>query len=321
MFKFLTFDFSDIVNIIVNKEKIVVGSSETGHVAETQFSTRLADHIRIGKAFVPTETRFAAARVSCVQLYDVPMSFAEMEELSTKCEKLEMELNGVTDNLVLMLPLNQQSGCYSTVPINRKHHLNTSRCIFSDYGPRRKPYEAVTMNLTEADHVTIKSLKEDVTSLVLDTNSSFTLMFYIKLDTENKVDARLGFIQSDGMITQTWVLLSTNGTLIFNSGETSSTEVDKAYNQTEVEWIHLAISCDSPSGRCHIFRNCSLIGELFGREWFVSSQLYVDGIPANNAVAATIELSCLQLYSRGLSHGEIISSKDRCTFRGGYRVY
>jgi len=49
--------------------------------------------------------------------------------------------------------------------------------------------------------------------------------------------------------------------------------------------------------------------------------LYLDGIPANNAVAATIELSCLQLYSRGLSHGEIISSKDRCTFRGGYRVY
>lgn len=110
-----------------------------------------------------------------------------------------------------------------------------------------------------------------------------------------EVDARLGFIQSDGMITQTWVLLSTNGTLIFNSGETSSTEVDKAYNQTEVEWIHLAISCDSPSGRCHIFRNCSLIGELFGREWFVSSQLYVGKFSTANAHPICYSVTRLQL--------------------------
>ena len=98
-----------------------------------------------------------------------------------------------------------------------------------------------------------------------------------------EVSARIGFAESDTATSDTWMLVSTSGSIQWKAGgvdmsDNEVTTIDNVYNQSEVGWVHLAVSCYRVSGRCYLYRNRTLVGESVedvGKDWFVSSSIFI----------------------------------------------
>lgn len=97
------------------------------------------------------------------------------------------------------------------------------------------------------------------------------------------ITARIGFLKADDSQSDTWLSLSTDGELAFEGGglitpDRQRFSISDAYNQTEVDWVHIAVSCNMLSARCYFYRNGSFIGESvedFDREWYIGRNLFV----------------------------------------------
>lgn len=95
--------------------------------------------------------------------------------------------------------------------------------------------------------------------------------------------AKIGFMQAEQAPSETWLTLSTSGNLTFKAGGIDTTDeqittVNDFYLQSDVEWIHLAVSCDRRSARCYFFRNASYVAESVENpenDWFVSNAIFI----------------------------------------------
>lgn len=154
-----------------------------------QCSTNTSAKIRIGRTFQDSDGHYALARFSCVQLYDVQMSFAEMNALQDRCETLRNGLNGEPSGLILMYPFNKQHKCSSTQPVSRRHDLKNHVCALVS-GPRGRERHALRITLSDimGDRVLLSPVSSGGKSET-DANmtSSFTLMYYLRLSTAGKL--------------------------------------------------------------------------------------------------------------------------------------
>lgn len=145
----------------------------------TLLLTQNADRIRVGRPFYDPDARYMAARISCIQLYDIPMTLVEMRALEENCLTLADRVKGTPSGLVLIYPFNRQSACHST---DKKSQLFNVECVLSVRGPRNRVGEGLYLSTSAitGNHVLLKHVSGE-SSLV--NESSFTIMFYIRLDT------------------------------------------------------------------------------------------------------------------------------------------
>ena len=152
---------------------------------DLQLQTDLAPRIRIGRTFYSPDERYANARFACLQIYDMPMSFEEVAALSNRCETLTAGVNGRPDGLVLMYPFDKQHYCRSSVPLMQTQSIENTSCALVE-GPRGRCKEALRLVLSTitSDLVKLRPLDDaaGVTQVLVDQASSFTLMFYTRLD-------------------------------------------------------------------------------------------------------------------------------------------
>lgn len=84
-------------------------------------------------------------------------------------------------------------------------------------------------------------------------------------------------------MSDTWVMLNTNGSLTLNLGglatnDTDTLVLDDVNLSIETAWIHLAVTCNRWSARCYLFMNGSFIGESaedLNKDWLVSTSLFI----------------------------------------------
>jgi len=56
--------------------------------------TTHAAGIRIGKTFFAGDDRYIAGKLSCIQIYDIPMTETELRQLELKCVDFELTIHG-----------------------------------------------------------------------------------------------------------------------------------------------------------------------------------------------------------------------------------
>lgn len=141
----------------------------------------------MGRTFFDPDERYAQARFSCLQAYDVPMSFDEVAALRDRCDIYSAGLDGEPSGLVLMYPFNKQHDCRSTVPLGQTQNIENAACNLVA-GPRARHGEAlrITKSGISSSNVTLRPTfaQGGFASELSDQTSSYTLMFYIRLDNE-----------------------------------------------------------------------------------------------------------------------------------------
>lgn len=148
-----------------------------------ELETDFADRIRIGTTFYDPDGRHGNARYSCAQVYDMPMTYEEMRELKTSCNTIKEALDGQPSGLSLMYPFNDQYKCRSIEPVSQQQGVENHECALVT-GPRGRESEAlrITKSTISGDRVLLSPVttNSDFESELTQT-SSFTLMFYIRL--------------------------------------------------------------------------------------------------------------------------------------------
>ena len=93
---------------------------------------------------------------------------------------------------------------------------------------------------------------------------------------------KIGFINSDGDASDTWVMIASTGNLTFSAGSFTTTDDEiltlaDVYPPAESAWIHLSITCNKLSARCYLFRDGSFVGESvesLDSSWFFSTNIF-----------------------------------------------
>ena len=116
-------------------------------------------------------------------MYDVSMSFDEMKALATKCDDITKAEDGEPPGLHIMFPLDEQSRCSALSEFGQRFELTNMADCSLTAGPRGRDREAVRLTVSDVSGnfaLITKMVESDVD--FMQSDSSFTLMFYIRLD-------------------------------------------------------------------------------------------------------------------------------------------